>query len=76
MKRSTQFPSASTRPPQKKPNPFVIALLVLVLAACVSAVIYKVTKRQESLQRPPSEEQLQREESQRAIDRAIHGETK
>jgi hypothetical protein len=49
----------------------------LVLILCAAAVAYRLWQRNESLKpQPAQQEEIDREEYQRTIDRAIYGEKK
>jgi hypothetical protein len=60
---------------KKKSNPFLAVLTILVLLLCAAAVGYRLWQRNESLKAPPVQsDDIDREEYQRTIDRAIYGE--
>jgi len=64
-------------PARKKSNPFLPWLAGLVLILCAAAVAYRLWQRNESLKPQPVEDDgIDREDVQRAMDRAIYGEKK
>jgi hypothetical protein len=69
--------AADPPPVRKKSNPFLPWLAALVLILCAAAVAYRLWQRNESLKpQPAQQEEIDREEYQRTIDRAIYGEKK
>jgi len=60
---------------KKKSNPFLPILTIVVLLLCAAAVGYRLWQRNEALKvKPAPTDEIDREEYQRAIDRAIYGE--
>jgi hypothetical protein len=60
---------------KKKSNPFLPILTIVVLLLCAAAVGYRLWQRNEALKvKPAPTDEIDREEYQRTIDRAIYGE--